>query len=268
MKTYLFGSRFIFCLLLFILEAPSYSQSNSDYFYDAKNASNLLATLSGGASWGMTGNKQTFYLQPALLKTYRSTSSVNVYGVGDLFLGAEHRLSSQLMGQLGLDLGVTNTVIGRAMGMTHNVSNVGEIWEQANPDFDNYTYSYRVSQTRVAVKGKLLVEREYYQQIAPYVTVSLGAGFNNASGYGSTPRIEEESEQPPFGSHVSTSFTYTLGIGIEKAMNLHWSMGVGYEFSDLGSSSLNRAEGQTLNRGISLSHLYTNGIMVSLTYFR
>ena len=268
MKVYMLIFRPASCLLLLILKAPCYSQPSSDFFYDAENASNLVVTLSGGASWGRTGNTQTFYLQPTLLKTYKSTSSTNVYGVGDLFLGMQHRISSHFMGQLGLDLGVTNTVIGRAMGMTHNISNTGEIWEQANPNFDNYTYSYRVSQSRIALKGKLLMEREYYQQIAPYVTASVGAGFNRASAYGSTPKIEEESLQPPFGTNTTTSLTYALGIGLEKAMNLHWSIGVGYEFSNLGASSLDRALGQTLNKGLSLPHLYTNGIMLSLTYFR
>lgn len=42
--------------------------------------------------------------------------------------------------------------------------------------------------------------------------------------------------------------------------------GIGYEFADWGRSQLNRAPGQTLNSGLSLSHLYTNGFLFNLTY--
>jgi hypothetical protein len=43
-------------------------------------------------------------------------------------------------------------------------------------------------------------------------------------------------------------------------------VGAGYEFADWGKSGLNRAAGQTLNTGLALNHLYTNGVLVNLTY--
>jgi hypothetical protein len=41
---------------------------------------------------------------------------------------------------------------------------------------------------------------------------------------------------------------------------------MGYEFADWGQSHLGSAQGQTLGRGLSLQHLYTNGLMFNLTY--
>lgn len=63
-----------------------------------------------------------------------------------------------------------------------------------------------------------------------------------------------------------TAFVYTLSAGIQKALNSRWQVGAGYEFADWGQSQLGRASGQTLNSGLSLKHLYTNGILFNLTY--
>ncbi|HAT8718368.1 TPA: porin family protein, partial [Legionella pneumophila] len=62
------------------------------------------------------------------------------------------------------------------------------------------------------------------------------------------------------------AFTYTLGAGVQKSISEHWQLGVGYEFADWGKSELGRASGQTLNEGLKLNHLYTNGVVLNLTY--
>lgn len=71
---------------------------------------------------------------------------------------------------------------------------------------------------------------------------------------------------PNFASNTTAAFTYTLGVGVERNINLHCQVGIGYEFADWGMSQLSRASGQTLNTGLSLSHLYTNGLLFNLTY--
>jgi opacity protein-like surface antigen len=71
---------------------------------------------------------------------------------------------------------------------------------------------------------------------------------------------------PNFVSNTTTTFTYTLGVGLERHLNQHWQAGIGYEFADWGNSQLIRASGQTLNNGLSFSHLYTNGLLFNLTY--
>ncbi|HHS9463875.1 TPA: outer membrane protein, partial [Legionella anisa] len=71
---------------------------------------------------------------------------------------------------------------------------------------------------------------------------------------------------PDFADHTKTAFTYTLGAGVQKALNDHWQIGAGYEFADWGKSELGRAFGQTMNSGLALNHLYTNGVLFNLTY--
>lgn len=81
--------------------------------------------------------------------------------------------------------------------------------------------------------------------------------FNDAHGFHSTPTIFEAEPTPNFASHTQASFTYTVGAGVQKALSQHWQIGVGYEFTDWGKSSLGRAAEQTLNQGLTLNHLYT-----------
>jgi opacity protein-like surface antigen len=224
---------------------------SNDQFY---SGTHFVLTIDGGAAWPQNVGAQTFYLAPGIIKTYDPTVSTDAMGIGEVFIGEQHAITTRIQGQLGL-----------AFGITSNFHQSGDIWEDANPDFNNYLYQYAVDQKRIAVKGKLLTMPMNYQ-LSPYVAGSAGVGFNHLHGYSSTPKIEEESIQPPFGPHTTTSFTYTLGAGLQREINTHWGFGMGYEFSDLGKSWLSRAAGQSLNQGLGFSHLYTNGIIASLTY--
>lgn len=241
-------------LPLIFLTSLSYAHLDKDFIEEPSDPEVLrVVTVNLGGAWVQSGSNQTIYLTPTILKTFEPKSS-NTMAIAEVFAGAQFSLSSTILAQLGIELGLTN-----------NLNRNGDIWEQGSSDFDNYDYEYTINQSRIGVKGKLLTE-PLYKGISPYITGNLGIGLNQARAYASRPKIETESEQPPFDSHSTTSFTYIFGAGLQKTINSHWSIGAGYEFSDLGKSSLGRAAGQTMNEGIHLSHLYTNGVIVSLSY--
>jgi opacity protein-like surface antigen len=221
-----------------LLAAPKYSS---------------VATLSLGPVWEETGNTQTFYLTPNIEKTYSANHASHALVDGEIFLGIQKPIREKLDCQIGL-----------AVAITSNASLSGSIWDDAQAKFNNYTYNYQVWHTHVAIKGKLLADRSYV--VTPWVSGSVGVGFNQAHHFSNTPTISEAVVMSNFASNTTTAFTYTLGVGIERHLNQHWQAGAGYEFADWGKSQLNRASGQTLNRGLSLSHLYTNGLLFSLTY--
>lgn len=116
----------------------------------------------------------------------------------------------------------------------------------------------------MAAKGTLLANTGFW--LIPWVSGSIGVGFNNAHGFHSTPTLFEALPIPDFAAHTQTALTYTLGAGVQKALNPHWQVGVGYEFADWGKSQLGRAAGQTQNSGLTLNHFYTNGALFNLTY--
>lgn len=212
-----------------------------------------VGAFSAGPVWEDGGATQTFYITPEIEKSYRAHKTTNTLGDFEVFLGGQHALSSTLLGQLGL-----------AVGATTDATLSGIIWDDADPQFDNHSYRYKVQHTHLAAKGKLLADMGYW--VTPWVSASLGVGFNSASNYHNTPLIDEALMTPNFKSHTETAFTYTVGAGIQKALNEHWQVGAGYEFADWGKSQLGRSAEQTLNKGFGLNHLYTNGVLFNLTY--
>ncbi|HAU1408730.1 TPA: outer membrane protein [Legionella pneumophila] len=212
-----------------------------------------VGSVSAGPVWAKGGETQTFFLAPEIEKTYVARKSTNALASGELFLGLQKLLGSQWLGQLGL-----------AAATTGNAKLQGVIWDDADPQFDNYSYQYKVRNTRVAVKGKLLLDKGYW--VMPWVSASLGVGFNRAHEYSNAPLIFEALPNPNFADHTKTAFTYTLGAGVQKSINEHWQLGVGYEFTDWGRGQLGRAFGQTIHSGLTINHLYTNGILFNLSY--
>ena len=220
---------------------------------EAPKSRTWVGTISAGPVWESAGQTQTFYLAPNIIKTYAASNATHALADGEIFVGIQKDLPKALLGQLGI-----------AVAVTSDAKLSGSIWDDTDSTFNNYSYSYQTQHTHVALKGKLLADRGYW--LMPWVSASLGVGFNDAYGFQNTPLISQAVTMPNFASNTETSFTYTLGIGLQKVLNSHWQAGVGYEFSDWGQSQLNRASGQTLNSGLSLNHLYTNGVLFNLTY--
>ncbi len=215
--------------------------------------SGWVATVSGGSAWQSAGKTQTFNLAPEIAKTYAARKSTNALAAGELFIGVQKTLSANWQGQLGL-----------AAATTGNAKLQGTIWDDADAQFDNHSYHYKVQHSRVAVKGKLLFNQGSW--LLPWLSASLGAGFNRAHDFTNTPLIFEALPNSNFTNHTQTALTYTLGAGVQKVLNAHWQVGASYEFSDWGKSELGRAAGQSQNNGLALSHLYTNGLLLNLTY--
>jgi opacity protein-like surface antigen len=212
-----------------------------------------VTTLSVGPAWENAGNTQTLYLAPNIEKTYSANHASHALVDGEIFLGIQNPIREKIDGQIGLSVATTG-----------NASLSGNVWDDANSLFNNYTYNYQVRHKHVAIKGKLLADRGYC--VTPWVSGSLGVGFNQAHDYSNTPTISEAVVMSNFASNTTTAFTYTLGAGVQQHLNQHWQAGIGYEFADWGKSQLSRASGQTLNSGLSLSRLYTNGLLFNLTY--
>lgn len=212
-----------------------------------------VGSLSVGPVWENEGRTQTFYLAPQIEKTYFANHASHALFHGEIFLGMQKKRLGNLQNQFGV-----------AIATTTAATLSGHIWDDADPLFDNYTYHYKIQHTHVAIKEKLLLDSGFI--LMPWVSGSVGIGFNHAQSFDNTSLIFEALPNPNFASHTRSTFTYTLGAGVQKVLNTHWQIGVGYEFADWGKSNLGRAYGQTLNTGLQLNHLYTNGVLLNLTY--
>lgn len=217
------------------------------------SSSTKVATLSLGASWAQS--KSVYQaLNPENLRVFSDSSSNNAFLTGELFGGLQKEISPGWLGQLGV-----------AVATTASAKMSGQIWLDANPTFNNFYYNYSINRTYVGIKGKLLKETNW-NGVMPYVSASAGISFNRAHSYNSVPVNFEDVADAPFPDYVTQSFSYVLGAGIQKTINQRWSAGVGYEFSDWGTSGLGAIPGQTAPTAIPLNNLYNNAAIVYISY--
>lgn len=213
-----------------------------------------VVSISAGPAWSGNGTTQTILLQPLIQNTYAATEPNNLLASGELFLGMQKQLNAKFYSQFGIALAAA----GKAKFN-------GDVWVNADPNFNNYTYKYNVTHGHVAVKGKLLADVGY--GVRPYVSASIGIGVNKASDFTMETKLYQEVVPPAFESHSTITTPYTLGIGVQEVVNENLQAGFGYEFIDWGKSELGRASGQLMNTtGLTENHIYTNVLLVTLTY--
>jgi len=212
-----------------------------------------FATLSVGPLWHGAGTTQNITIATDIERTYAANNANSSLIGGELFVGVQRPLSEALQGQLGLALATTG-------GATLS----GDIWEDTDPAFDNYTYQYQVKHTHVALKAKLLLDLGWV--VTPWTSVSTGIGFNRAYGFRNDPKTFEAVNGPNFADNTTTVWTYSLALGLQTEVAKNWRVGLGFEFSDWGKSSLAAAPTQTTGQGLVLPHLYTSGFLFNVTY--
>ena len=215
----------------------------------------FVFTLSVGPVWENAGKSQTFYLAPDIEKTYDADNATKTLLNAEIFLGLERVLSEQFYGQLGIALAAASPA---------RLS--GDIWDDADPQFNNFSYDYKINHLYLGLKGKILAQIDFV--VTPWISASAGFGFNDAYHFSNKPTIYEAIVNPDFSSHTQTTFSYTLGAGIQRAITENWEIGIGYEFADWGKSKLGRAPHQTQHSGLALDHLYTNGLLLNITYLQ
>ena len=215
-----------------------------------------IITLSGGPAWSIiSGQNQRFlpFPPPALIfNRYIARSQSNILGTGELFFGLQNFIgASSVIGQFGI--GVAGAGEASVSG-TVNVNGIPNV----------YSYRYNVSHWRPELKGKLIANG--FRLVQPYISASIGAGFNFSSNYTVTTIDPILFPIYKFGSATHVAISYTLGLGIQKMLSPNWQVGVGYEFADWGENNLGQARGTLITTGPRMSHLYTNELLFSISY--
>lgn len=215
-----------------------------------------VVTLSGGPMWAYGSELQSVYFSPELSRTYDIDAASSTLGYGELFVGIQRIFNPKYEGQLGV-----------AFAAATPLKIAGDIWDFDDPRFNNYWNSYKVKHTHVALKGKLLTNTKY--SLKPWVSASIGAGFNRATEYQVIPKICEVIPLPSanFASSRTSTFVYTLGAGAQRVLSQHWQVGVGYEFVNWGKSQFGRAPAQPYgSHGLTIDPIRSNGVLLNLTW--
>lgn len=246
----------LFTLSTLLFSTASFS---SDYNYNpaslfSLDCSSFVVSVSGGSSWVGAGRNQTVFFTPNIVRTYTAPTTNQHLPIGELFVGIQNPLPYDWKGQIGL-----------AFVSTGNARLSGHIWDNADPQFDNFTYRYKVRHTHIALKGKLLLGDCNYILI-PWVSVAIGVASNKTYDFSTRPTNLGVPPTPSFTSKTKTALTYAIGGGFQKQFCHHWQVGIGYEFAGWGKSLLGHAPGAINGQTLSLAHVYTNSLLVNLTY--
>lgn len=222
--------------------------------YDNNRRFRYLASISAGPAWGSGGTTQNIWVEPSVLKAYDPNTKQQLFGYGEVFAGLDFPINTRLNSQLGLVVGFSN-----------NAPQSGDIWDDADNEFNNYSYRYDLQHTFVGLKGKVLLKNTYY--VVPWLSADIGLGINSAKNYSNTPKIFQAIPSPNFINNTDLTFSYRVGAGAQYNLTERAQIGIGYEFADWGNSALGPITGIQSADAISMNHYYVNELMVNLTYY-
>ena len=179
----------------------------------------MVTSISVGPGWTTGGKNQTFFLAPEIEKTYVNKNKIHTIPSAAIFLGVQGSLPSYWIGQIGLSVATAG-----------NAKLQGTIWDDADPEFENLSYQYKIWHNEIALKGIVLLD--YSCEFKPWISAKVGVGFNEAHGFSNTPLIFEALPNNNFRNHLQTTYSYAFGVGVQKTVTRHYQIGVGYEFAD------------------------------------
>lgn len=240
-------------LCMVTASALTFSMSTSAAVPYLNLSKELVFMLSGGMGWTGLSQSQFVFLTPDAANYYNDQTNNQSIFLGELFVGLNKTWHTHLKSQWGLLLGGSG-----AAKMN------GEIWQYADSEFNNMTYNYKVRLSRVGLRGKLIAEQAFF--LNPYLTASLGTSFNRAYAFHNYANESFVIANPDFLKHTSTSFSYSLGLGLQKELSKQFQIGVGYEFFDWGKSQLGAAQGQSIGSGLGMNHINTHALLFNVSF--
>ena len=209
-----------------------------------------VVTVSGGPAWFNARNSQTFTTPTQF--SFVSRSRDHAIGSFEIFFSLQHQLNYNLFGQLGF-----------AGAYSGNAKVDGHLTENFEGSLYTYPFTYMLKHGRVSLKGALFTQ--CYQYLQPYVSSSIGIAFNQSYNFSAPSTLYPNLRAPVYPNNTNSGFVYTLGTGLQTLITPNLKGGIGYEFADWGKSHLSVTSNQ-LVRALRLDHLYTNQVVVSLSF--
>lgn len=201
---------------------------------------------------------------------YQSNNENQVIGTGEAFFALQWELNPLIVNQLGLAIG--------GAGSAHVQGTI-----DINSRPSGSSYSYNIYHSKLVARDKIIFKPTWHK-LHTFLTGSMGSSFNLSRNYSTSPVIDSNFSAPSFENETNSfSFTYSVGLGIQKEINCNWNFSVGYEFADLGRSNLGSGNFGTNTQalllgtlftqsqsgtyeGPGLAHLYTHNLLFSVSY--
>ncbi|CEG56270.1 outer membrane protein [Legionella fallonii] len=198
---------------------------------------------------------------------YNGVNSSKTTGLVGVFLGVEPTLSyTNFFLQAGLEysyFGNTSLYGSNTVGIEPETSTA-------------YQYQYTLQTQQLLAVGKFFKKTHFPKTnhiLYPYLSIGLGVAFNQAKNYQAfTNETGSINITPSFADHSNTSFSYSLGVGIDSPIDQHIRIGVGYKFSDFLRANLGNGQ-VVINQyaypvlfSLKNTHTYANQFIAQISY--
>ncbi len=249
----LFKKTILVNLMLLITAASAASAQTFDDIDDIDDESwRMMMSFAAGAIWTEFDKAQALST-PDEFFHYQGHNDNISEAYFDLFLGVEWSFDPLWALQLG---------IGYSQPDNYEIH--GTFLQ--GPDESSaqeYAYQYDIITHQVQVDGKLLYHVEEW--LHPYVFLGLGAGINESTNYETD--VPKSTTTRNFVENTTTSFIYTLGVGVDVDLTDFLRLGAGYRFTDLGKSELGAStlDGTHVSGTLSQESLYSNVVLGQIT---
>lgn len=193
----------------------------------------VFAVQGGYAGINASGTDQSYFGTDHDEFVYTNSGHTTSAGFIGVFIGEENTLDQFAPPGYFMQAGFEYNYFGPAT--VNGMNTVGMGHHHAS----EYLYSYKVQTQQVLGLVKLFATT--HERFYPYGEVGLGAAFNEASKFNAT-QIERRRRSmnltPVFTNGNQTQFSYILGLGVETQVTGKIRAGLGYRYSNFGSSSL------------------------------
>lgn len=210
-------------------------------------------TLTVGGLFANSGQNQTITFDPFYWKTFTSNSDWASQIYFGLSIGGRVPLTR-----------LWELEVGTGYYQTGNLNQNGKIYQYSSPNFQNLNYHYAIQNQRFMVEGKLL--NTYNDIYHPYLSVGIGASRNFSYNYQEIPVQDYAISDPFFSGFTQTNFSYSVGIGLNVDVAKKWSIGGGYEYSNLGTAKLGRSPVQTTSQQLNSKTIKASQILLQVNY--
>ena len=225
----------------------------------------VVALQGGYASMNAGGNTQRFTGTDSDVFTYNNSGGGKNTGFIGVFLGTEHAFPLISRPGFFMQTGVEYNYFGK-IGV-NGINTVGV--EPHTSTTYHYNYNFQTQQ----VLGTVKLFATTYERFHPYGEVGLGAAFNHAGQYNTTTtETGSINLTPGFSNQSNTQFSYSLGLGVDTQVNTKIRVGLGYRYSNFGSSSLGNGT-VTFNNyqspvsfALGSSNTYANQLIARISY--
>ena len=225
----------------------------------------VVSFQGGYASINAGSNTQRFTGTDSDVFTYNNSGGGKNTGFIGVFLGAEHAFPLISRPGFFMQTGVEYNYFGK-IGV-NGINTVGV--EPHTSTTYHYNYNFQTQQ----VLGTVKLFATTYERFHPYGEVGLGAAFNHAGQYNTTTtETGSINLTPGFSNQSNTQFSYSLGLGVDTQVNTKIRVGLGYRYSNFGSSSLGNGT-VTFNNyqspvsfALGSSNTYANQLIARISY--